>query len=286
MSSYSLLPLFFATGLIAGTVDAIAGGGGLISVPVLLGLGLPPQLALGTNKLQSLCGTAVAAFSYYRQGWLNRQGLLRGIIFSTVGAILGAIATQVISAEFLKKFIPFILLLVFVYVVFCPRLGYQDEKPKLGLNIFYPLAGTLLGFYDGLLGPGVGGFWVFLFMYFMGYNLLKATAYTKVFNLNTNIIAMLCFAIGGNIDYRIGFCMAAGQLLGGRIGAHFAMRKGSKLIRPLFLVMMFAAIVTLICRDDSDWRNLYQLGFALIFLCVAFFYVWKMKKQKSLREGG
>ena len=285
MEAYQADFLFFATGLIAGTIDAIAGGGGLMSLPVLLGLGLPPSLALGTNKLQSCCGTAVAALSYYRRGWLNSQGLMSGLIFSAGGAILGAIAIQVSSNVFLKQIIPFILLFVFSYVVFCPRLGQQDEKPKMNLNLFYASLGLALGFYDGFLGPGVGGFWVFVLVYLLGYNLLKATAYTKVYNLNTNLIALLCFAVGGNIDYRIGVIMAAGQLIGGRVGAQLAMKKGLYLIRPLFLVMMLAAIVTLIYRNNSAWSTLYQWSFAIILMGITVMYVWQMKKQIMIKRG-
>ncbi len=276
--------LFFTTGLVAGAIDAIAGGGGLITVPVLLASGLPPQLALGTNKLQSCCGTAIATFTYYRQGWLKSEGLLRGIIFSATGAAFGALAMQLSSHALLKQLIPISLLFVLSYLVFCPHLGRQDDKPKINLNLFYPVVGLALGFYDGFLGPGVGGFWVFLLMYLLGYNLLKATAYTKVYNLNTNLVALLCFAAYGKIDYRIGLIMACGQLLGGRLGAHFAMKKGFNLIRPLFLLMMFVAILTLIYRNHSTWHTLYQFGFALVFFGITIFYVWKIKKQKPLAE--
>jgi len=282
----SLLPIFFATGLVAGTIDAIAGGGGLISLPMLLSLGLPPSLALGTNKLQSLCGTAVAAFSYYRHGWLQPRGLLRGVVFTILGALLGAGTAELCSNEFLKRLIPFLLLLVFSYVSFCPRRGQQDEQPKVKESLFYPLAGLALGFYDGFLGPGVGGFWVFLLMYFLGFNLLKATAYTKVFNLNSNIVAVLCFAMMGQVDYRIGFVMAVGQVLGAKIGAQFAMRKGVRWVRPLFLFMMLAAIVTLLYRDHSQTRALLQGGFALVFLGMGAVYFWNKKKPTVLREGG
>jgi len=274
-----ILPICFATGLIAGIIDAIAGGGGLISLPMLLSLGIPPQLALGTNKLQGMFGTGVAAFSYYRHGLLNRQGLVRGLVSCSLGAILGAIATQLVSNEFLKHVIPFLLFLVFTYVVFCPRLGVHDESPKWRFELFYPVVGLALGVYDGFLGPGVGGFWVFLLMYFLGYNILKATAHAKLFNFTTNVVAVLCFAIGGNIDYRLGLCMAAGQMIGGRIGALFALSRGVKLVRPLFLVMMFSSIVTLIYRDESDWSGALQWGFALVFMVIAVLYFWKRSRD-------
>jgi len=280
-----LLAVFFATGLIAGTIDAIAGGGGLITVPILLGLGLPPQLALGTNKLQSVCGTAVAAFSYYRKGWLGRQGLLKGMLVSICGSIFGACSVQIIANDQLQRIIPVLLLLVFTYVIFCPRLGLQDEKPKWNLNLFYLIFGTALGFYDGFLGPGAGGFWGFLLMYLLGYNLLKATAYTKFFNVCSNLAALFCFIIGGNVDYRIGLIMACGQLIGGRLGAHLAMKKGTQLIRPLFLMMMLAAILTLLYHDDSEWTSPYRLSFILAFVLIALSYGWKMRKTKLLTEG-
>jgi uncharacterized membrane protein YfcA len=239
----------FLVGFIAGTVDAIAGGGGLITIPALLGVGIPPHLALGTNKLQSLFGTAVATHSYYKQGWLKREGLIWGLTFSFIGAVLGSIASQFIESDILKKVIPVLLFFVLLYTIFTPRLGKKEEKPKMNEHLFYATFGTLLGFYDGFLGPGTGSFWVFVLIYFLGQSLVKATAYTKVFNLNTNITAMICFAIGNNIDYKIGFIMAAGQVLGGKLGAHFAIKNGLRLIRPIFIIVVSLTIASLIYKN-------------------------------------
>lgn len=252
LSQNYLIPILFFTGLAAGTVDTIAGGGGLICLPMLLGIGMPPHLALGTNKLQTLFGTAVGAYSYYRHGWLSRQGIISGLFFSFCGAILGAVAIQLISSVILKKVIPVLLFCVLLYTIFTPKFGHHDAQPKMRQNWFYLIFGTLLGFYDGFLGPGTGFFWVFFLVLFMGFSLTKATAYTKVFNLNTNITAMVCFALGNNIDYKIAFYMAAGQMIGGRIGAHLAIKKGANLIRPMFLVLVSVTIVTLIYRNFSS----------------------------------
>jgi len=244
-----LLPFLFLTGLVAGTVDAIAGGGGLISLPVLLGVGIPPHLALGTNKLQSSFGTLMAAHSYYRQGLIDKTKVMFGLIFTFIGAIIGAITIQVLHGEVLKKIIPILLLLILIYTLFSPRFGQIDRTPKISEKSFFVIFGLLLGFYDGFLGPGTGSFWVFAFMFFIGFNLVKATAYTKVFNLNTNLTALACFAIGHNIDYRIGLCMAAGQLIGGRLGAHFAVRKGAALIRPIFISVVVVTMTTLFYKS-------------------------------------
>jgi uncharacterized membrane protein YfcA len=210
-----IYPLLFITGLLAGTVDAVAGGGGLISLPVLV-------------KLRTA---------------------LRGIIFVFIGAIIGAISAQVVSGAILKSMIPILLLIILIYAIFAPKFGAEDQHPRLSESHYCIIFGLLLGAYDGFLGPGVGSFWLFSIIYFLGYNLTKATAHTKVFNLTSNLAALLCFAFGHNIDYRVGFCMAVGQLIGGRFGAHLAINNGAKLIRPVFLVMVSATILTLIYKQ-------------------------------------
>jgi len=264
--------VLFITGLLAGTVDAIAGGGGLISLPVLLGVGVPPHLALGTNKLQGMIGTAVATHTYYRQGWVKWEGLWRGLLFSFCGALLGAMMSQFISSQLLKKEIPLLLLLILLCIIFLPRLGAQDEKPKMLESTFYAIFGTLLGFYDGFLGPGVGSFWVFVLVFFLGQNLLRATAYTKVFNLNTNVAAFICFAMGNNIDYLLALCMAAGQLIGGRVGARLAIWQGIKLVRPVFILVVSATIMILILRNYTDFSafilGLQQMNVTLLIIGV------------------
>lgn len=244
-----LMLLLFMTGLLAGTVDAIAGGGGLISMPVLMSIGLPPHIAFGTNKLQGSIGTMVAARRYWRAGWISSRDVYPGIAFGLLGAATGAVVNQIISGDILKQIVPVMLLIIFVYTVLSPRLGHTDRNPRMRSWLFYLVFGFALAFYDGFFGPGVGAFWVFLLMFFLGYNLIKATAYTKVFNLNSNVVALVCFAAGANIDYKIGLCMAAGQLIGGQIGASLAISKGAKLIRPLFLTMVFGTITTLAYRS-------------------------------------
>ena len=239
----------FATGVLAGAVDAIAGGGGLITVPMLLSVGVPPHVALGTNKLQSFFGTAMAAYSYHKHGWLQKQGLVKGLICSFMGAIVGAVLSQCLNNDFLKKIIPILLLLVLVYTIFTPRLGTQEQSAKLSETVFYIVFGSLLGFYDGFLGPGTGSFWVICLVYFLGQSLMRATAYTKVFNLNSNSVALICFAFGNNIDYKIGFCMAVGQIMGAHCGARLAIRRGILIIRPLFIIMVTITLVSLIYKN-------------------------------------
>jgi uncharacterized membrane protein YfcA len=240
-----ILLLLFITGLFAGTVDAIAGGGGLICLPILLGLGVPPHVAFGTNKLQGTIGTLAAAQRYYRHGLISAKSIYRGLAFGLVGSFLGAMSVQIINSHLLRNIIPYILLSILLYTVFSPRLNDQDHAPRMRESWFYLFFGFGLGFYDGFFGPGTGSFWLVALTFFLGYNIIKATAYTKVFNLNSSVVATLCFMVGGNIDYRFALCMAAGQLIGGRLGAHLAITRGARLIRPLFICVVSVTIASL-----------------------------------------
>lgn len=285
--------LLFFTGLFAGTVDAIAGGGGLISLPVLLSLGIPPHLAFGTNKLQGTLGTSVAALRYYRHGLISLSAASYGILFGLIGSICGAIAGQVMSTVLLQKLIPILLLAILAYVVFSPRVGDVDLKPRMREALFYLVFGFLLGFYDGFFGPGVGSIWVFSLTFFLGYNLIKATAYTKIFNLNSSLIATLCFAIGGNIDYRLGLSMAAGQLIGGRLGAHFAIKNGSYVIRPIFFSVVTMTILSLLVKTYGHLDIVMHLSrhvgmisefvvFSLILFAALYIYVRNQRARAGV----
>lgn len=291
-----ILLLLFLAGLFAGTVDAIAGGGGLISLPVLLSIGMPPHIAFGTNKLQGMIGTFVATLKYYRHGYISLKKIYSGIAFGLLGGIAGSVAAQVMSSDILRKIIPIFLFIILIYTVCSPRMGLKDNKPKMNEFIFYLIFGFALSFYDGFLGPGTGSFWVFALTFFLGFNLIKATAYTKVFNLNSSFIAMICFAIGGNIDYRVGLVMAAGQIIGGRLGAHLAISKGARVIRPIFLGVVSLTISTLIYKSyaNSDlfthiteqYGIIPQILVAITILTsIAFLYIKISRRQKSETSG-
>jgi len=246
-----IYPLLFLTGLTAGTVDAIAGGGGLISLPMLLSVGIPPHIALGTNKLQTSVGTSIATFSYYRQGLISLRVIFKGLMWGFIGAVSGAIAGQMLSSALLNKLIPILLFIILIYTLFSPKLGSLDAKPRMNDQVFYLIFGFGLGFYDGFFGPGTGSFWTFALTFFLGYNLIKATAYTKVFNLKSNLIATACFALGHHIDYRVAIIMACGQIIGGRAGASLAIKGGAKVIRPVFIFIVTTTIISLAYRVIS-----------------------------------
>lgn len=243
--------VLFVAALFAGVVDSIAGGGGLIALPALLSVGVPPQAALGTNKFQSMFGTFTAARHYRFHGLVRFREEKIGFLITFIGAGLGAWTVQQVDPAVLGYFIPVFLFVIALYTVFSPSLGRHATEPRVSKETFFLFAGSLLGFYDGFFGPGVGSFWAVMFMSLMGYEIRKATAHTKVMNLSSNIISVIVFAIGGSIIFLYGIIMAAGQIIGARIGAHLAVQKGIALIRPLYITVVFATITKLLI--DRLW---------------------------------
>ena len=244
--SYWLLPLLFATGLVAGLVDAIAGGGGLITLPVLLWTGIPPQYALGTNKLQSTFGSGSAMAHFAGAGTITLKESLEGIAFTAVGAAAGALTVQRLDPGFLRGIIPFLLLAIALYTLLTPRLGLEDIHPRLAKLPFYLCCGLAIGFYDGFFGPGTGSFWVIALMLGLGYNMTTATGYTKVMNFTSNIVSLAMFILGGHVYYTAGLVMGVGQLIGARIGAGLVLSRGARFIRPIFITMSLAITAKLL----------------------------------------
>ena len=238
--------LLWFTGFFAGFVDSIAGGGGIITIPVFLAVGFDPHLALGTNKLQATFGSLTASAHYARNGLVDIKHTVEGVVFTAVGATAGTVAVQMIDSSFLEHIIIPMLAVVFIYMLFSPDPGHVDKKPRLKIATFYLIAGLIIGFYDGFFGPGTGSFWAVSFIFFLGYNLKKATAHTKIMNFTSNIISLTAFIIGKNVLFLPGVIMGTGQLVGATIGSHLVIRKGTKFIRYFFLAVVAVTIAKLI----------------------------------------
>jgi uncharacterized protein len=238
--------LLVLAGFGAGFIDAVAGGGGLISAPALLAVGLPPQVMLGTNKLQACCGTVLAVRHYYKAGLMRHPYLWTGVALSFAASVAGALTVSVLSAEFLKKMIPWMLAAVAVYTALNRKFGVHPGREKMSPLPFAIIFGTLLGFYDGFFGPGAGSFWMVALVGLMGLELLPATGYTKAVNLASNMGALLFFAYKGSIHYPVAMIMIVGQLAGSHLGAKLTTRKGAPFIRPVFLTVVFAMTLKLL----------------------------------------
>jgi uncharacterized membrane protein YfcA len=241
-----LYPLLFLIGLAAGWIDSIAGGGGLITIPALLGLGVPPQVALGTNKFQASFGSFTASFYYVKKGVVALEDAKLGIAWTLIGASAGTWAVQRMSPDFLNILIPVLLLAIAVFMLVAPRVSDHDGHPNMGRVPFYVVFGLPLGFYDGFFGPGVGSFWAFAFIAALGFNLTKATGYTKVMNFTSNVVSFLLFFFGGFVLVLPALVMAAGQIVGARAGSTMAIQRGARFIRPVFIAVVILTTLKLL----------------------------------------
>ena len=145
--------VFFVAAFLGGFIDAIAGGGGLITLPAIMAMGVPPHLALGTNKLQGVFGSFTATLNFTKKGLIDYKECFVGIVFTFIGAAIGATLILFLNANFLKIIIPFLLIAIFIYTLFMPKIGESDRAAKMGERLFYVVFGLMLGFYDGFFWP-------------------------------------------------------------------------------------------------------------------------------------
>ena len=234
-----LYPVLTAVAVLSGFVDAIAGGGGLIMMPTLFWAGLPPHMALGTNKVQSLAGTSTAFRNYLRGGHVDWRGNLPVVAVVFVGSVAGAIVVQLIKPESLQLVVPLLLLAAAAYVIFSPRMTDEDAHQRLGRGGYAPVGGGI-GFYDGFFGPGTGSFFVTSLVALRGLGLTRATGTTKLLNATSNLGSLIVFIIGGKVIWLLALCLAAGAMAGNWLGSHFAMKHGARVIRPLLIVTSLA----------------------------------------------
>lgn len=247
--SFELIITLFIVSSLAGFIDAIAGGGGLLTLPFLLWAGLSPAQALATNKLQGSFGTFSASYRYIRCGMINITEILPEITLTFIGSAAGTLLVQYIQADILTNIIPWLLIAVAIYTWISPRMDDHPTKQRIGRIFFIIIFTTGIGFYDGFFGPGTGAFFTISFVSLMGLGLTRATAHAKVLNFTSNIAALLFFAIGGHIVWQIGLIMALGQIIGASLGAHSVTRHGSRVIKPLlFIVSLILAFKLLLAN--------------------------------------
>ena len=240
-----LYPVLTVTAVLTGFIDAVAGGGGLIMLPALLFAGASPIQALATNKLQSVFGTGVATANYARAGLVNWRDHKLTMAFVFIGASAGVLIVQAVEASVLGLIIPLLLMSVAIYVLVSPRMTDEDAHQRLSERGYAPVGG-LVGVYDGFFGPGTGSFFTTSLVALRGYGLTRATAVTKLLNFTSNVASVIFFALGGQMLWLLGLCMAGGAMLGGWLGSHSAIRFGARLIRPLLVIISFGLTARLL----------------------------------------
>jgi uncharacterized membrane protein YfcA len=251
MSPPFLFPLLFLAGFTAGLLDSMAGGGGLITIPVLLGIGMPPRTALGTNKLQGMFGSGSAMLHYARGGAVDIRACASGVLWTAVGAVVGTLGVQRLDPAVLRTAIPLLLIVIALFLLFSPRLGMADARERLNRRRFFVLFGLSIGFYDGFFGPGTGTFWAMAFVLVLGFNLTRATAFTKVMNFTSNLVSLFFFLMNGFVSLPEGIVMGLGQFAGARVGSRLVLRRGSRFIRPIFIAVAIALSVKLLWRTGE-----------------------------------
>ncbi|MBL0421068.1 TSUP family transporter [Ramlibacter sp. AW1] len=241
------LLLMGSASLLAGFVDAIVGGGGLILVPALFAIfpTTAPATLFGLNKSASVWGTGMAALQFSRRVHMNWHALLPAAVAGLAGGFAGAWAVTVVSGDFLRRLLPLVLLAVLVYTLARKDLG-RHHAPALSASAERIVAGTiglLLGFYDGFFGPGTGSFFVFLFVRWLGYDFLHASAAAKLLNTATNLAALTLFAIKGHVWWHYALVLATANVLGSLLGTRMALRHGAGFVRGVFIVVVSALIM-------------------------------------------
>jgi uncharacterized membrane protein YfcA len=249
-----LIALLMVAAFIAGTIDAMAGGGGLITIPALLAAGIPPVVALGTNKLQSACGTAGATFAFWRAGHIDLRRFLRPALASFVGAAGGAALVQMIDPGFLAGLLPVLLIAMAGYFLFGPKLSDVDTHVRLApAGLLLSVAG--IGLYDGFFGPGTGSFFTLLLVAAAGMGATRAVAHTKLLNLASNVAGLGVLIAGGHVLWTLGLAMAIASVAGGQLGAGMAIRWGGRAIKPLLVVISLALTVKLVSDPANPLRG-------------------------------
>ncbi len=234
------LLLLVAAAFFAGFIDSIAGGGGLITVPALLLAGATPIETLGTNKLQSVFGSGSATISYARAGHVNVMQQLPMGAASFVASMAGAYCASLLPQDVFRQVLPFVLVGIALYFMLKPDVSDLDTAERLKPLVFTLTLVPVIGFYDGIFGPGTGSFFMLGFVALAGFGLLKATAHTKFLNLASNLGSLIVFVALGVVLWKTALAMGVGQFFGARLGAKFAMKNGAKIIKPLLVFVCVA----------------------------------------------
>lgn len=237
-----------AAGFLAAFIDSIAGGGGLISVPAFFIAGVPPHLALGTNKLAASTASFTSSIKFAASKKVNFNIIKYLIPFTFIGSILGVKSVLLIDQKFLYPLVCILILLVGLYTVFSKTLGLENNYKEANKKTL--LLGILLafstGFYDGFFGPGTGSFLIFGFIKIFKYDFVNAAGNSKILNFTSNITSLLVFALEGKVLYLQGLIVALFMIIGAHFGTKTALDKGSKFIKPIFVVMSLGVVLKLI----------------------------------------
>ncbi|VXD00230.1 conserved membrane hypothetical protein [Pseudomonas sp. 8Z] len=242
----STLAILALVAFIAGFIDAIAGGGGLLTIPALLTAGLPPHLVLGTNKLSATFGSGTAAFTFYRRKLFDPGQWRNALLATLIGALLGAVIAHWVPAAWLNQMLPAVVFACGLYLLFGPTpQAPKEQNLPIARGRQWP-QGLALGLYDGIAGPGTGAFWTVSSLLMYPLDLVRASGVARTMNFVSNAAALAVFIAFGQVAWVLGLSMGAALMIGAFLGARTAIKGGSKFIRPVFILVVLALTARLV----------------------------------------
>ena len=241
--SANLLIILLLVAIVAGFIDTLAGGGGLITMPALMISGITPLAALGTNKLQGSIGTATSTFMMLKHKKIRWHDVKHLMLFAFIGSAIGSIAVQFINVKLLSFIIPIVLLLIAVYFVISPMPDNNDSKPRLSIKKYKYGVVPVIGWYDGMFGPGTGSFFSLAGVALRGKGLINSTANAKALNFSTNIASLFIFIAAGKVVWILGFAMMFGQMLGAWLGSHCLFKINPAYLRVVVVIMCMGMLI-------------------------------------------
>lgn len=240
-----ICPLVF----IAGFIDAVAGGGGLVSLPAYLFAGVPIHIAYGTNKFANCIGTCMASAKFLKSGNIKLKPALISAAGALIGSWVGAQLVLLLDEKYLQYSLIIILPIVAIFLLFNRNFGQDTDIKEVPIRKLYILSfiiGLIIGVYDGFFGPGTGTFLVLAFTSICGFNMITASGNAKIVNLASNLAALVVYILNGKVSFMIGIPAAIFAVLGNYIGAHFAINKGSKFIKPVIILVISMLFIKII----------------------------------------
>lgn len=246
--NWATLALLLFIALVAGYIDTLVGGGGLITVPALMAAGVPPIYALGTNKLQAVAGSGTATFTMFSRSKVNFHQVKWLMLMAFVGSFAGAVAVHFFDASILDFLIPVVIVFIALYFLFAPDLSADSRPAKLSKKTYGASAVPIIGAYDGMLGPGTGSFFVWSGVSLRGHGIVDSTMIAKSLNFSTNIAALIVFVAYGNVLWIIGLLMMVGQAIGARLGSKSLMTIDPSFLRYLVIAVCFVMLIVWFVR--------------------------------------
>ena len=240
--SIEILTFLFFVGVVAGFLDTLVGGGGLLAVPALLLSGIPPIYVLGTNKFQGSMGTGIATFLLFKKKKLDWNSVKNLMFASFIGSIVGGVIIQFVDTQFLSFVIPIVLIFIAIYFIVSPKPKSIASNPKSNKK-FELFAVPVVGFYDGMFGPGAGSFFAMTGVMIKKLEIIQATILAKPLNFASNIAGFIVFFSFGHIAFLIGLLMMIGQMIGAFFGTHYLLKANPLIIRFLIVIISISMLI-------------------------------------------